>query len=60
MGTTPPARGLCGYPMQGVGIHAETVEFHQSNQPEMVRFELQGYIPVTREVPAVSDTVLGS
>jgi hypothetical protein len=58
MGTTPPgARIVRVSDGKVLGYTPETVEFHQSNQPEMVRFELQGYIPVTRDVPAVSDTV---
>ena len=58
MGTTPPgARIVRVSDGKVLGYTPETIEFHQSNQPELVRFELQGYIPVTREVPAVSDTV---
>jgi hypothetical protein len=58
MGTTPPgARIVRVSDGEVLGYTPETVEFHQSNHSETVRFELQGYIPVTREVPAVSDTV---
>jgi len=58
MGTTPPgARIVRVSDGKVLGYTPETLEFHQSNQPEIVRFELQGYIPVTRKVPAVSDTV---
>jgi hypothetical protein len=58
MGTTPPgARIVRISDGKVLGYTPETLEFHQSNQPEMVRFELQGYAPVTREVPAVSDSV---
>lgn len=58
MGTTPPgARIVRVSDGHVLGYTPETLEFHQSNQPELVRFELQGYMPVTREVPAVSDTV---
>jgi hypothetical protein len=37
------------------GYSPEIVEFHQSNEPEIVRFDLAGYIPVTREVSVASD-----
>jgi hypothetical protein len=37
------------------GYAPEIVEFHQSNEPEIVRFDLAGYIPVTREVSVASD-----
>jgi hypothetical protein len=58
MGSTPPgARIVRVSDGKVLGYTPETIEFHQSNQSEMVRFELQDYIPVTREVPAVSDTV---
>jgi hypothetical protein len=58
MGSTPPgARIVRVSDGHVLGYTPETLEFHQSNQSEMVRFELQGYVPVTREVPAVSDTV---
>ena len=36
-------------------VAPEIVEFHQSNEPEIVRFDLAGYIPVTREVSVASD-----
>ena len=58
MGSTPPgARIVRVSDNKVLGYTPETIEFHQSNQPELVRFELQGYMPVTREVPAVSDSV---
>lgn len=41
-----------------LGYTPETLEFHQSNQPVMIRVELPGYLPVTREVSAASDSEL--
>jgi len=41
-----------------LGHTPDTIEFHQSAEPVLVRFELQGYLPVTREVSAVSDSEL--
>jgi hypothetical protein len=38
-----------------LGRTPETIGFSQSSEPVPVRFELEGYKPVTREVPAVSD-----
>lgn len=37
------------------GYTPEIVEFHQSTEPVLVRFDLEGYIPITREVSAASD-----
>lgn len=37
------------------GYAPEIVELHQSSRPEMIRFEKQGYTPVTREVSAIGD-----
>jgi hypothetical protein len=57
MGSTPPGARIVrvsdGFEL---GITPETVEFHQSNQPVLVRFELEGFNPVTREVPTDSDS----
>ena len=56
METTPPGAAVVlvsdGHVM---GRTPETIEFHQSAEPVSVRFELEGYIPVTREVSAASD-----
>jgi hypothetical protein len=41
-----------------LGRTPDTIEFHQSGQPVTVRFELPGYLPVTREVSAASDSEL--
>jgi hypothetical protein len=38
-----------------LGWTPEIVELHQSAEPAQLRFELEGYFPVTREVPALSD-----
>jgi hypothetical protein len=37
------------------GWTPETVELNQSAEPVQLRFELEGYLPVTREVSALSD-----
>jgi hypothetical protein len=56
METTPPAARIVRVSDGWVlGYTPEIVEFHQSNEPVLVRFELEGYLPVTREVPALSD-----
>ena len=56
METTPPGAHIVrvsdGHVM---GYTPEIVEFHQSIEPEVVRFDLAGYISVTREVSAASD-----
>jgi hypothetical protein len=38
-----------------MGWTPETIEFPQSAEPALVRFELEGYLPVTREVSAAAD-----
>jgi hypothetical protein len=38
-----------------LGWTPEIVELHQSAEPAQLRFELEGYLPVTREVSALSD-----
>jgi len=56
MESTPPGaairRVLTNHVM---GWTPETVEFPQAIKPEQVRFELEGYLPVTRDVPVASD-----
>ena len=56
METTPPGAAVRrvsdGHVM---GYTPEIIEFHQSAEPETIRFELQGYLPLTREVSALSD-----
>jgi DNA-binding transcriptional LysR family regulator len=39
----------------GLGWTPEIVEFLQSKNPVPVRLELEGFVPETREVPAVTD-----
>jgi eukaryotic-like serine/threonine-protein kinase len=41
-----------------LGYTPEIIEFHQSAEPVQIRFELGGYIPLTREVSAASDSEL--
>ena len=56
MESTPPGARIVRVSDGHVfGYTPEIVEFHQSTEPELVRFELEGYIPVTREVSAASD-----
>jgi hypothetical protein len=56
METTPPGARIVRVSDGHVfGYTPEIVEFHQSIEPEVVRFDLAGYIPVTREVSAASD-----
>ena len=38
-----------------LGYAPDTIEFHQSSEPVLVRFEKQGYLPVTQAVSAASD-----
>ena len=56
METTPPGAAVRrlsdGHVM---GFTPDTIEFGQSAEPVQVRFELAGYLPVTREVAVVSD-----
>jgi hypothetical protein len=56
METTPPGAAVRrlsdGHVM---GWTPETIEFSQSAEPVLVRFELEGYLPVTREVSAAAD-----
>jgi hypothetical protein len=56
METTPPGARIMRVSDGHVfGYTPEIVEFHQSIEPEVVRFDLAGYLPVTREVSAASD-----
>jgi hypothetical protein len=41
-----------------LGYTPEIIEFHQSNQLVAVRLELEGYLPLTREVRADADSEL--
>jgi hypothetical protein len=54
--STPPGARIVRVSDGWVLGHApDTIEFHQSNEPVLVRFELEGYIPVTQAVSAASD-----
>jgi hypothetical protein len=56
METTPPGAAVVRVSNGHViGRTPDTIEFHQAIEPVLVRFELEGYIPVTREVSAASD-----
>jgi hypothetical protein len=56
METTPPGAAVRrlsdGHVM---GFTPDTIEFGQSAEPVLVRFELAGYVPVTRTVPVLED-----
>ena len=54
-GTPPGARIVRVSDRHVLGYTPEIIEFHQSAEPVQIRFELEGYIPVTREVSAASD-----
>jgi hypothetical protein len=41
-----------------MGWTPETIEFGQSAEPVLVRFELEGYLPVTRAVSVLEDSQL--
>jgi hypothetical protein len=59
MESTPPgARIVRVTDGHVLGYTPETIEFHQSDQIEMVRFELEGHASVTREVSEASDSEL--
>ena len=54
--TTPPAARIVRVSDGHViGYTPEILEFHQSAEPVQLRFELDGYLPVMREVSALSD-----
>jgi serine/threonine-protein kinase len=54
--TTPPgARIVRASNGHVLGWTPEIVELSQSAEPVQLRFELEGYLPVTREVSALSD-----
>jgi len=38
-----------------MGYSPETLQFRRSKEPVQVRFELNGYVTVTREFPTVTD-----
>jgi serine/threonine-protein kinase len=57
--STPPGANIVrvsdGYLL---GRAPDTVEFHQSNEPVQLRFEMEGFVPVTRVVSVLSDSEL--
>jgi hypothetical protein len=54
--TTPPGARIVRLSDGHVhGWTPEIVELHQSAEPVQLRLELDGYLPVTREVSALSD-----
>jgi hypothetical protein len=54
--TTPPGARITRLSDGHVhGWTPEVVELSQSAKPEHLRFDLEGYLPVTREVSALSD-----
>ena len=55
MESTPPGARIVRSDGHTLGYTPDIVEFHQSNEPQLVRFEMEGYLPVTREVSAASD-----
>jgi hypothetical protein len=59
METTPAGASIVGA-SDGhfFGLSPEIVEFHQSKVPVKIRFEKEGYVPVTRVVSALSDSEL--
>lgn len=59
METTPPGAAIVRVSNGRVlGYSPEIIEFLRSDKPEFVRFELKGYLPLTREVSAASDSEL--
>ena len=59
METTPPGAAVVrvsdGYVL---GYSPEIIEFRYSKTPVQIRFELEGYIPLTQEVSAAEDSEL--
>jgi hypothetical protein len=59
MESTPPgARVVKVSNNQSMGWTPETMEFTPSPKPELVRFELKGYLPLTVEVSVDKDSEL--
>jgi hypothetical protein len=56
METTPPAARIVRVADGRVlGYSPEIIEFSYTKKPVQIRFELEGYVPLTREVPATAD-----
>jgi len=59
METTPPAARIVRVSDGHVlGYSPEIIEFSYTRKPVQIRFELEGYIPLTREVSAAVDAEL--
>jgi serine/threonine-protein kinase len=59
METTPPAARIVRVSDGHVlGYSPEIIEFRYTKKPVQIRFELEGYIPLTREVSAAVDAEL--
>jgi hypothetical protein len=59
MESTPPGAHVVKVSNnQSMGWTPETMEFNPSPKPELIRFELQGYLPLTVEVPVDKDSEL--
>jgi len=59
METTPPAARIVRVSDGHVlGFSPEIIEFRYTKKPVLIRFELEGYIPLTREVSAAVDDQL--
>ncbi len=59
METTPPgARIVRVSDGHVLGFSPEIIEFRYTKTPVPIRFELEGYIPLTREVSAAADAEL--
>lgn len=59
MESTPPgARIALVSRNQGLGWTPEIVELGRSEEPVLIRFELEGYLPVTHDVSATTDSEL--
>jgi hypothetical protein len=59
METTPPAARIVRVSDGHVlGYSPEIIEFSYTKKPVQIRFELEGYIPLTREVSAAVDAEL--
>jgi hypothetical protein len=59
METTPPGAAIVRVSdCHVLGYSPEIIEFRYSKTPVQIRFELEGYIPLTQEVSAAEDSEL--
>ena len=59
MESTPPGAHIVRVSRnQGLGWTPEIVDLTRSNEPVLIRFDLDGYVSVTREVSVASDSEL--